>query len=189
MYILTKHKYAPLIWIALLIVIQVVTLFLLGRNPICPCGYVSLWEGALHLATDSQHLTDWFTFSHIIHGFLFYAATMVLFPRLSASQRLCIAIGGEVAWELLENTPWVIGAYRAQEIAQTYSGDSIINSVSDTFAMIVGFVIARFSPLWVIIGLAVILELLVGISIRDNLTLNIVNFIYPIEYIIEWQNT
>lgn len=186
MYFITK--YAIFIWIAALMAIQVVTLFLLGRNLICPCGYVSFWEGGLHLSTDSQHLTDWFTFSHIIHGFLFYGVTAICFPRLSVGQRLCLAVGAEVAWEILENTSWIINAYRAQEIANTYAGDSIINSVSDTLAMIGGFVLARYSPVWLIVGLIIMFEVSVGLSIRDNFTLNVLNFIHPIESITDWQN-
>jgi hypothetical protein len=137
---------------------------------------------------NSQHLSDWYTFSHIIHGFIFYFLLSVLFPRLPITKRLLMAMGIEIAWELSENTPWVINKYREQALAQGYTGDSIINSVSDTLAMVFGFILARRLPVWSIILLALLMEVIVGIYIRDNLTLNILNFVHQFEFIRHWQS-
>jgi predicted MFS family arabinose efflux permease len=162
-------------------------LYALGQPSICTCGYVKWWEGVVLSPGNSQHLTDWYTFSHILHGFLFYLALWYFFPRLSVWQRLVLAVGVEVAWEIIENTPMVIEKYREQALAQGYTGDSILNSLSDTLAMIVGFVMAWRWPVWLVVLLTIVLEVVVALLIRDNLTLNILNFIHTFPAISAWQ--
>ena len=170
-----------------LLAAQAGALYLFGQPPICTCGYIKLWEGVVLSSGNSQHLADWYTPSHIIHGFLFYLFTRLAFPKMPVWKRLLIAIGIEVAWEVIENTPMVIDHYRQQALAQGYTGDSIINSVSDTLMAILGFVLASRLPVSCIVIIAVFLELFVGLSIRDNLTLNVINLIYPFEFISTWQ--
>jgi hypothetical protein len=170
-----------------LVIFQAGVLFLFHQPLICTCGYVKLWEGVVLSSGNSQHLTDWYTFSHIIHGFLFYFLLGVISPKLSKSRRLLIAIGIEVGWEILENTPMVIQHYREQALAQGYMGDSIINSVSDTLAMIVGFFMAKKWPVWSVVSLGIIFELFTGYMIRDNLTLNIINLLHAFPAINAWQ--
>ena len=162
-------------------------LYWLGQPLICACGYITFYVHDIMSAQMSQQLFDWYTFSHIIHGFIFYAVLKVCFPRMSTGVRLLLSMGIEIGWEIAENTPWVINAYREQALAQGYVGDSIINSVFDTLAMMFGFVFARRMPIAVTIGLAILFEVAVALVIRDNLTLNILNFIYPFDFINEWQ--
>ena len=170
-----------------LVAVQVGVLYLLGQPAICACGYVKVWEGVVASIGNSQHLSDWYTFSHIIHGLIFYAVLTLLFPRVPVMWRLVCAVGAEVAWEILENTPMVIQHYRNQALAQGYVGDSILNSLSDTLAMIGGFLLAWRLPVWTSVVLVLVLELFVGYSIRDGLLLNIVNLAYPFEFIATWQ--
>lgn len=169
------------------VALQALILLALGQPAICACGTIKLWEGAVLSSENSQHLTDWYTFSHIIHGFAFYLILWLIAPRLPIGLRLAIAIGVEAGWELIENTPFIIDRYRETALAQGYSGDSVINSVFDTLAAMLGFYLARLLPYWVPIALTIAMELFVGIMIRDNLALNIIQLLAPSEVISAWQ--
>jgi Protein of unknown function (DUF2585) len=172
---------------AIILFAVAVVLLLMGREPICKCGYVMLWNGVVFSEHNSQHISDWYTFSHIIHGFLFYALTHFLGRNWSFAARLALATAMEGAWEIFENTDLVINRYREATIALDYYGDSILNSVCDILAMIAGFVFARKAPVAVTIGLAIAMELVVGYIIHDNLTLNIIMLLWPLEAIKAWQ--
>lgn len=168
-----------------LLALQAVALYLFGQPLICPCGTVKIWEGTT--ARSSLDITDWYTFSHVIHGFIFYLILWYFFPRLSFWQRLALAVGVEAAWEICENLPMIIEQYRQQALSREYTGDSILNSLSDTLAMMLGFVFASRAPIWATIFTALGFELFVGYSIRDNLILNVMGFFHQFKFISDWQ--
>ena len=172
-----------------LVAIQALVLLAAGQPPICTCGTVRLWHGIVKSAENSQHLTDWYSFSHLIHvhGFLFYCILAFLAPGTPIGLRFALAVGMEVSWEILENSPVIIERYRHTALAQGYFGDSIVNSVSDTCTMAFGFLLARKLPTWSVVVLAVVIELCLAAIIRDNLTLNIIQLIHPFAAISEWQ--
>ncbi|WP_454748876.1 DUF2585 domain-containing protein [Ciceribacter selenitireducens] len=172
---------------AAFLIVQIVTLALMGRIPICECGYVKLFEPGVNTAGNSQHISDWYTPSHIIHGFLFYWLAIVALPRASFGARLTLAVVVEAAWELLENSPIIIDRYRTATMAIGYQGDSILNSAMDTVAMVLGFLFAARAPVWLTVVLAIGFEVATAIVIRDNLTLNVLMLVWPVEAVKVWQ--
>lgn len=171
----------------MLIGIQAIVLYVMGQPLISASGMVKLWHGVVLSSENSQQISDWYTFSHVLHGFLFFAALSFLFPRMSVWFRLAIAVGVEVSWELFENTDTIINRYREQALAQGYVGDSVINSVCDTIAMVIGFVFAWRVPVWVSVVALVAIEALMLYFIRDSLTLNITQLLHPVDWVSDWQ--
>jgi hypothetical protein len=170
-----------------IILVTGVALYAMGHPLICKCGYVKLWHFAVVSAENSQHLFDWYTPSHIIHGFLFYALFWLVMRRASFGARLIAAVLLESSWEVIENTDFVINHYREMTISLDYYGDSVLNSVSDILFMVVGFYLAAWLPVWLTIVLAIALEIFIGIMIRDGLTLNVIMFMWQSDAILQWQ--
>lgn len=176
-------------WIGTILIFAAATaiLFSMHRPPICSCGYVKLWEGVVNGPGNSQHLSDWYSFSHVIHGFLFYGAGRWLLRNKPLGVSLVAAAVLELAWEISENSPTVIDRYRAATMAVGYSGDSILNSLSDGGMMIIGFLIASRLPWKATAAIAIAFELFTLAMIRDNLTLNVLMLVAPNEAIKVWQ--
>ena len=172
-----------------IIAIQAVALYFIGHIWICKCGFIKLWHGITVSSENSQHLSDWYSFSHIIHGFGFYFLAWLWGRKRGWSVGIMFlaALVAESSWEIIENTSFIINRYREVTISLDYYGDSIINSAMDTLFMAIGFLMAYRLPVWSIIVLTIAMEAWVGWSIRDNLTLNIIMLIYPSQSILKWQ--
>ena len=170
-----------------LLALQATVLSLMGQPLLALAAPFKLWAGNPLGPDNSQQLTDWYSFSHIIHGFIFYGLLKLLAPRLPFAARLLIAMGVEISWEFLENSPFVIEAYRKQALAAGYRGDSVINSLSDTAMMSLGFFLASRLPWWVVLLAAVVMEATTIILIRDGLILNILNFAVTWPALEHWQ--
>ena len=171
----------------LLVLIAAGILLAMGRHPICTCGTVEFWVGVRDSPKTSQMLADWYSFSHLVHGLLFYGALWLVARGWPVERRFLIALLVEASWEIAENTPMVIDRYREATAALGYTGDSVINSVSDIVMMALGFLAARKLPVWAAIALVVVLELIPLYLIRDNLTLNVWMLLWPNPAIGNWQ--
>jgi hypothetical protein len=148
---------------------------------------MKVWHAGAADAETSQHLTDPYTFSHVIHGFAFFWLLWLLRRRLGPGARGVLAIAVECGWELLENTPFIIDRYRANTSSLDYYGDSVVNSLGDVASMILGYWIATRLPFGAVVVLTVVIEVVLLVLIRDNLTLNILMLVWPIEAIRRWQ--
>jgi hypothetical protein len=183
---MTIRSRAALATLAMLLAAAAI-LLAMGRPPICTCGTVALWEPSALSPRTSQMLADWYSPSHLVHGFLFYAALWGVARHRPVEHRFLVALLVEVAWEITENTPLIIDRYREATAAVGYTGDSVINTMSDIAMMAIGFFAARKAPLWASIAIVVILELVPLLVIRDNLTLNVWMLLAPNDSIRAWQ--
>lgn len=171
----------------IIIAVAAVILFAMGRVPWYEHGPVRLWSGDTTSDQNSQQITDPYTFTHVIHGIAFYFLLWLVARRLPARMRLVIAVFLEALWEIFENTPFVLDRYRAVTISYGYYGDSIINSLADIATAAVGFYIAFKLPWWVTLALVVFIEGALMLWIRDNLILNILMLVWPIDAVRWWQ--
>jgi hypothetical protein len=171
----------------LMLAATAVLLWWMGRPPICTCGTIDLWVNEANSSRTSQMLTDWYSFSHIVHGLLFYAALWLVVRKWPVESRFLVALAIEAGWEILENTPMIINRYREETAALGYTGDSVLNSVSDIAMMALGFLLARKLPVWAAVLIVIVLELIPLIVIRDNLTLNVWMLLAPNDALKSWQ--
>jgi hypothetical protein len=170
------------------LLVMVVALLLMGRAWWCKCG--GPWPGTLQAQSShtSQHVFDPYSFTHVLHGVLFYALLWVALRRHAGpGLRQALAICAEAGWELLENSSWVIERYRAGTISLDYYGDSVLNSLGDVLSCALGYVLARTLPVRASVAFVVAVELLLLLWIRDNLSLNIVMLVRPVPAIQSWQ--
>jgi hypothetical protein len=181
------RRILPAIAMAAIILVTAAWLLWIGREPICKCGYIKLWHGQVVSSENSQHIADWYTPSHIIHGFLFHGLLWLVARRLSFGWRLALATLIEAAWEIVENSDAVIERYRTVTISLDYYGDSVLNVVADILAMIVGFWLASRLPVWATVALIVLFEGVTLWLIRDGLALNVLMLVYPLDWVASWQ--
>ena len=174
--------------VALLTLLAIVYLRFQGRVWWCACH--SLKPISLHVNSqhNSQHLFDAYSLSHMLHGILFFGVLWLFRKRLSLPVRAAIASAIEIGWEMLENSPIIINRYRTATMALGYSGDSIVNSVGDILSFVVGFYVARKLGLWRSIAIFLGVELVMLFPMRDNLTLNVLMLLWPIDAIRRWQS-
>ena len=182
-----QRSLTPYLVAALITLAGLVWLYLAGRNLICPCGTVKLWDGWPAPGESSQHLFDWYSLSHVIHGILFYGLLWLVARRLSFGWRLALATALEVVWEVVENSATVIEHYRSNTVSVDYNGDSIVNVLADIVAMWLGFWLARVFPVWLSVVTILVLEIVALMAVRDGLALNILSFVWPMDAIVEWQ--
>ncbi|MCU0800235.1 MAG: DUF2585 domain-containing protein [Rhodobacteraceae bacterium] len=182
-----NRRIAPFWIVAGLILLTAAYLLFIGREPICKCGYIKLWHGEVVSSENSQHISDWYTPSHVIHGFLFFGLLWLVARQLSLGWRLAIATLIEAAWEIVENSDAVIERYRTVTISLDYYGDSVLNVVADITAMIIGFFLASRLPVWATVALIILFEATTILLIRDGLALNVLMLLYPLESVATWQ--
>lgn len=176
-------------WLTIVLVL-VATAYLLrsqGRLWWRPCNHLCLWSGQAWSSDNSQQLLGSFTFTHVLHGFLFCGLLALVLPRLSALWRLSIAISMEALWEVAENSEFIIRRYREWTVAHGYNGDTIVNSFGDILACGLGFVLARQLGFRRALAVFMLTEVTLAFWIRDSLLLNVLMLIYPIDAIKHWQ--
>jgi hypothetical protein len=164
-----------------------VTLWAWGQPLICTCGEVRLWVGSIWSSGNSQHVADWYSLSHAVHGMLIVLIGRVSGGRLPYPLLLAVAIVTGVAWELVEHTDWVLDRFRGATVYQGYLGDSVLNAVMDYAWMLTGFFVATATPTVWIAGLIVLLEVTSAIFGRDCLTFTTLQVAYPVQAIETYQ--
>ena len=182
-----KYRWV-IIWSILVLAITGLIEFYAGRSLLGPDGKFGWWEVSVWSAENSQRVADAYSFSHIIHGILFYALLWLFARKIPLRYRFLMALGLEAGWEILENSPIIIDRYRAVTISLGYVGDSVLNSLSDIVMTGIGFIIAKYSKFWFSVFLVIVMELGCLFWVRDNLTLNVLMLIYPVQSVKIWQS-
>ena len=181
------RKLWPWLVIVAVVLITAVLLHVQGRLWMCACGRIDLWAGNIHSADNSQHLLDPYSFTHVLHGLVFYGVLAWAFPRRAVAWRLALAISLEALWEIVENSAFVIQRYREATLALGYEGDTIVNALGDLLCCVIGVLLARQLGFRRSLALFVVTELVLIVWIRDSLLLNIVMLLHPFEVIKAWQ--
>jgi hypothetical protein len=158
-----------------------------GRLFLCACGQFEIWTSDTCSSNNSQQLLDPYSLTHVSHGFLFFYLVVLVFRRLSRGWQLLLALALEAAWEVFENSSFVIERYRTATAALGYQGDTVVNSIGDLACALIGFWIARQVGIRVSLILFALLELILILWIHDSLLLQILMLVWPIEAIKSWQ--
>jgi hypothetical protein len=181
-----KRHWAALA-VAAVTALLVLVVRLEGRVWFCECRTLLFWIADAYSSHTSQHLLDPYSLTHLQHGLIFYWALLWLAPRTSWQTRLVAATAIEAAWEIVENSEFVINRYRDATAALGYTGDSVINSLGDLLACVLGFAIAgKIGGRWTL-ALFIGIEAGLVLWIRDSLLLNVLMLFYPIEAVKNWQ--
>ena len=185
------RQYRAWLWPAGVLVLTLATMILSlraqGRLWWCACGQFSPWSANVWSSHNSQHLFDPYSFTHLLHGVLWAGFLSWSFFRIGAVWKFCLAVAASALWEVVENTDYVINRFREATISLDYHGDTIANGVGDVLSCALGFFLARRLGLWLSVGLFVATELVLLVWIRDNLTLNVLMLLFPVEAIKNWQ--
>lgn len=184
---LSRSPAGALALIAGILVVTGVLLAAMGRSLICSCGTLRLWQGEILTAENSQHLTDWYSFSHLLHGLILYALLRLLAPHWTLNKRLVVAAMIAAGWELGENTPFLIERYREVTVSVNYHGDSVVNALSDVVAALAGFGLAAVLPVWGSVALFLGTEALTAWAARDGLVLSVLMVTAPLDALRDWQ--
>jgi len=184
---MNRHKAVIAGFVTIIILAACIELWM-GRPPLGPDGKFGWWEGNIWSSENSQRLADAYSFSHIIHGILFYAFFWLVARKAPFSYRFLAAVLMEALWEVLENSPLIINRYREATISLGYVGDSVLNSCSDILMMALGFLFAFRARVWTSIAMVLVMEVGCLLLVRDNLTLNLIMLIHPIDAIKAWQS-
>ena len=184
----TPLRSQPALFIFALTAFAVIYLRWQGRVWWCQQG--DWWPVSLKVNSphNSQHLFDPYSLSHVLHGILFFGVLWLFRRRISLPVRAAIAVSIEIGWEMVENSPFIINRYRTATAAVGYTGDSIFNSLGDIASFVIGFYLARKLGLWRSVAIFITVELLMLLLMRDNLTLNVLMLLWPIDAIRKWQS-
>jgi hypothetical protein len=173
--------------IGLVLLLVIVLLRAEGRMFLCDCGHFAVWTSDACSSQTSQQLFDPYSFTHVLHGFLFFWLMALLFRRLSSSWQVLLAVLLEGAWEVFENTPFVIHKYRTETAALGYQGDTIVNSLGDLTCALIGFLLARKLGVRCSLIFFLLVEVVLTLWIHDSLLLQILMLIRPVQAIKLWQ--
>jgi hypothetical protein len=173
--------------VALVVALSAALLLAMGRPPTYQHGPIRLWSGNIESDQNSQQLADSYTLTHVTHGVLLFWLVGLVRPPLASGTRVVLAIALECAWEVFENTDLVIQRYRATTVSLGYYGDSVLNTVGDVLAAALGCLLAAGLPVWLMVLGVLLLEGTLAVWIRDNLTLNVLMLLRPVEAIRRWQ--
>ena len=182
-----RTRVAPIVVAGVVLLLMIVLLRVQGRLFLCACGQFEIWTSDTCSANNSQQLLDPYSLTHVVHGFLFFYLVMLVFSRLAYRWQFLLMLALEAAWEVFENSSFVIDRYRTATAALGYQGDTIVNSIGDLFCAVIGFVIAQQIGIRRSLILFALLELILILWIRDSFLLQLLMLVRPVDAIKSWQ--